>query len=96
MTSEAIEVMHIDIVNSEILRVQHKFADEFVNPSPVTNVVIAAFTTAHAGLKLYSYLEKLQEQVLVTTFGCTLNYLTSVSSLYAVALIYNSEAVPYI
>ena len=31
---------------------------------PLTNVVLAAFTTAHARLKLYSYLEKLQEQVL--------------------------------
>ena len=44
--------------------------NESVNPSPVTNVVIAAFTTAHARLKLYSYLEKLQEQALYFDTDC--------------------------
>ena len=43
---------------------QYKFEEEFVTTSPFTNVVVAAFTTTHARLKLYSYLEKLQEQVL--------------------------------
>ena len=63
MTSEALEITNIDFVSSEVLRIQYKFAGEFINPSPVTNVGIAPFTTAHARLKLYSYLEELQEQV---------------------------------
>lgn len=34
-----------------------------------TNVAIAAFTTAHARLKLYSYMEKLGQRVLYTDTG---------------------------
>ena len=64
MESEALEVTNIHLVTSEMLRVQYKFVEDFDTPSPVTNVVIAAFTTVHARLKLYSFLEKLQEQVL--------------------------------
>ena len=64
MESEALEVTNIHLVASEMLRVQYKFVEDFVTPSPVTNVVIAAFTTVHARLKLYSFLEKLQERVL--------------------------------
>ena len=36
----------------------------FISRSHKTNVVIAAFTTAHARLKLYSVLESLQTRVL--------------------------------
>ena len=57
-------VTNIDLVNKEMVRVQYKFEENFINPSPFTNVILAAFTTAHARLKLYSYLEKLQEQIL--------------------------------
>lgn len=41
--------------------VNHKDA---VEPSVTSNVVIAAYTTAHARLKLYSYIEKLGKRVL--------------------------------
>ena len=64
LTSKAIEVTNIDLAHKDRVRLQYKMEKDFVNPSPFTNVVIAAFTTAHARLKLYSYLEKLQEQVL--------------------------------
>ncbi|KAK6168648.1 hypothetical protein SNE40_019840 [Patella caerulea] len=37
--------------------------EEHVAPCPITNVVIAAFVTAQARLKLYSVLEKLGERV---------------------------------
>ena len=64
LTSKAIEVTNIDLAHKDRVRLQYKMEKDFVNPSPFTNVVIATFTTAHARLKLYSYLEKLQEQVL--------------------------------
>ena len=38
--------------------------EEFVEESGRTNVVIAAYTTAQARLKLYSYLEQLGPRVL--------------------------------
>ena len=47
-----------------MVRAQYKFEEDFINHSPFTNVVLADFTTAHGRLKLYSYLEKLQEKVL--------------------------------
>ena len=48
----------------EMLYVSHTLEEEFVDVLPNTNVVLAAFTTSTARLKLYSYLEKLQERVL--------------------------------
>lgn len=38
--------------------------DEYVDVLPNTNVVLAAYITAYAHLKLYTYLEQLQERVL--------------------------------
>ena len=35
-----------------------------VRPCPKTNIFIAAFTTCWALLKLYSYLDQVQQQVL--------------------------------
>ena len=62
--SPALNVADVDIVNDNMMRVQYKFEEEFVATSPITNVAVAAFTTGHARLKLYSHLDKLQEQVL--------------------------------
>ena len=62
--SPALNVTDVDVVNDNMMKVQYKFEEEFVTTSPITNVAVAAFTTTHARLKLYSYLEKLQEQVL--------------------------------
>src|SRR5262249_47508012 len=45
-------------------QVQYKCVDEFVESAPNTCPFIAAYTTAFARLKLYSYLEKLGERVL--------------------------------
>ena len=39
-------------------------ADPYVEETPNTNPVIAAFVTAHARLKLYSYIERLGARVL--------------------------------
>ena len=64
LNSKAIEVTHIDLATNDRIRLSYKMQNDFVTPSAFTNVIIAAFTTAHARLKLYSYLEKLQTQVL--------------------------------
>ena len=64
LNSKALEVTHIDIAAKDRIGLSYKMKEDFVNSSKFTNVIIAAFTTAHARLKLYSYLEKLQRQVL--------------------------------
>ena len=48
----------------DVLEVTYRNTKETVVPSCKTNVFIAAFTTCHARLKLYNYLERLQDQVL--------------------------------
>jgi len=40
------------------------YTNDFVEPSAKTNVVIAAYTTAQARLKLYSYFKVLGHRVL--------------------------------
>ena len=64
LTNDKFEVSDILPINEEVLEVHYKEQDEFVEASGRTNVVIAAFTTAHARLKLYSVLEQLEKRVL--------------------------------
>jgi hypothetical protein len=45
------------IVNEEMMEMRLRHKDDFIEASERTNVVIAAYTTAQARLKLYSYLD---------------------------------------
>lgn len=51
-------------VSDEFVEMRWKNKDEFIEPSGRTNVVLAAYTTAQARLKLFSYLEKLEQRAL--------------------------------
>ena len=62
--SEEIEVPEARLVNAEMTEVQFRNVWEFEEPNDKVNIVIAAFTTAYARLKLYNLLDQLQEQVL--------------------------------
>ncbi|XP_074648849.1 uncharacterized protein LOC141904197 [Tubulanus polymorphus] len=62
----AVEISDIIICNDDVLRVHYKTKSEFVKPNSRTNVAIAAFTTAHARLILYTYTEKLGDRTLYT------------------------------
>lgn len=42
---------------------RYKIKEDHVPDNSCTNVVLAAFVTSHARLKLYSYLERLGERV---------------------------------
>ena len=57
-------VQELRFCSEDILEVVYRNKEEAVVPSNKTNVFIAAFTTCHARLKLYSYLEKLGDRVL--------------------------------
>ena len=54
----------IRIITEDVVEVDTTKAVEEIIPSSKTNIFIAAFTTAWARLELYSYLDKLTEQVL--------------------------------
>ena len=58
------EVADAQLVNAETVEVQYRNMEEFEEPNNKVNIVIAAFTTAYARLKLYDLLDQLQEQVL--------------------------------
>ena len=64
MEDDTLQVSNIGICTDEVLEVVYTNTEETVFPSNKTNVFIAAFTTCWARLKLYSYLERLGEQVL--------------------------------
>lgn len=64
LTSVEYEITDILPVNDEVMYVSWRLRQEALVPSPITNVVIAAYTTALARLKLYEYLERLDRRVL--------------------------------
>ena len=64
LTSDEFEVSNARIVSDNMVEVQYKSVDDFEEPNSKANVVVAAFTTAYARLKLYDLLDMLQERVL--------------------------------
>ena len=62
--ADEFEVTDARIVNDNAIEVHYKCVDEFVQQNNKVNVVVAAFTTAYARLKLYDLLDLLQERVL--------------------------------
>ena len=63
LTSDQILVMDINFVSDDMVEMRYQYK-EFIEEPGRTNVVIAAYTTAQAGLKLYSYLEQLGPRAL--------------------------------
>ena len=66
LTDETKTVTNIDFPTSQIAEVQWQYEEHFTPLSPKTNIVLAAFTTAHARIKLYHILDLLQDRVLYT------------------------------
>ena len=64
LSSDQINVTDANFINDELIEVHFENVDEFVEADGKTNVVIAAFTTANARLKLYGVLEQLNRRVL--------------------------------
>ena len=64
MTDETVEVSDILHINEEMVALTWKHVEEFDESLPHVNMVMGAYTTSQARLKLYSVLEMLQERVL--------------------------------
>ena len=62
--SDEFEVSDARLINDDMMEVQFRDVEEFAEQNNKVNVVIAAFTTAYARLKLYDLLDLLQERVL--------------------------------
>ena len=64
LDSDQYEVSDARMVNDKTVEVHYKKKDEFIEQNDKVNIVIAAFTTAYARLKLYDLLDLLQERIL--------------------------------
>ena len=64
LPADEIVVTDASFVSDDVMELRYENKENFIEPNAKTNVVIAAFTTAHARLKLYSNLEQLGERVL--------------------------------
>ena len=64
LTSDEINVLDARFVSDEMIEIHYESNENFIAPNAKTNVVITAFTTAYARLKLYGVLNMLQERVL--------------------------------
>jgi len=64
MFSPEVDIHNIWLVSDKMIAVTFAQKDDFVEVMANTNPVIAAYTTAHAHLKLYSYIEKLNDRVM--------------------------------
>jgi hypothetical protein len=64
MTSSSQVIKNVRFVSEEMVHMDWLCLDDFVEVSGRTNVVIAAYTTAQARLKLYGYLERLNTRTL--------------------------------
>ena len=72
---QQINITHFNIIGTgegERMEVKYTMKDEFYQPLTNVNVAIAAMVTSHARLRLYSYLEKLQERVIYFDTGTVL------------------------
>ena len=64
LQSDAYEVRDAQMVNDETIEIQYTEKEGFIEQNNKVNIVIAAFTTAYARLKLYELLDQLEERVL--------------------------------
>ena len=63
----------VKAVNPEMMCVNYEKTSDFLDTLPNVNVVIGAFTTAIARLKLYQFMEPLQQRVMYTGENCVLD-----------------------
>ena len=64
LTSDEVIVTDASLVGEDITEIKYEYGENFVQVNPNTNVIVAAFTTAHARLQLYNELDMLGERVL--------------------------------
>jgi hypothetical protein len=69
LSNDQFIIQNIDFCDDDFIQVSYSIREEFSFGSSNTNVIIAAFTTCHARLKLYSELERLGENVIYFDTG---------------------------
>ena len=62
-TSAGVEVTNANLINDHVMEMFYVMKDPFVEAPDRTNVVLAAFTTAQARIKLYKIMHALDRRV---------------------------------
>lgn len=66
LTSDREEVTAVNFVSDEAIKMRWKYKVDFIETNTKNNVVIAAYTTGQARLKLYTYLQTLGPRAVYT------------------------------
>ena len=64
MSSTDKEILDWHILSEDMVQIDWKYVSDFMSANDMTNVFLAAFTTAHARLRLYDVLDSLNQKVL--------------------------------
>ena len=59
------DMVHWHILSPDLIQVDWKYKKDFLSENQLSNVFLAAFTTAHARLRLYEILNQLGESSLL-------------------------------
>ena len=59
----------MDLLNAEIIQLSYTTDENFIPTNTKTNVILAAFTTAWARLKLYDIMQKLGRKLIYYDTG---------------------------
>ena len=61
---KTVTISDLSFINQDVVRVEYKRKDIFIEDPKLTNIYIAAYTTANARLRLYEVLDKLDDKVI--------------------------------
>ena len=64
LSDQRLNIRSVDFINDDLAQIEFTEQDEFLLPGLNTNIIIAAFTTCYARLKLYEALYNLNNRVL--------------------------------
>ena len=67
LTSDEINVLDHNLVSGEFMEIRYEHTTNFIEADSKTNVMIAAFTTAYARLKLYDVIVDMMDHISITT-----------------------------
>ena len=66
------DVSSVRVINHNLVMVTYKSEEDFIQRNGNLNTIIAAYVTAQARMKLYSYIRQLQDRVLYFDTGTLL------------------------
>jgi hypothetical protein len=67
--NDKIECVNLSLINENLIEARYQSKDEWLEDPTKTNVLVSAFTTSYARLRLYEMLDKLGDKVVYYDTG---------------------------